>query len=516
MDGQLAAWKPRRVDDAELVVSARAGDADALAAIYDRYADRIHDFCRSILRSQDDAADAMQDTFVLAAEKIDTLREPERLRPWLYAIARHRSFRILEQRRRVSGDVPEDLAGLEEEPMRALSQEETTTLVWDAAAALSERDRTVLDLALRHGADAPEIAEVLGVKARNPYSLLNRVKAQADRAISALLVARVGRDECPELDAILTSSDWSGEITPLLRKRISRHIERCEVCTETRRQQVKPLALLSAAPIVAAAPQLRDTVVERMVAARASGEANAARSEAWQADGFPPATARPLGRAARSVAVAAAVAVGVTTLVVGGWVAFGDTGSTDTSAAPAGAAFETSTPTPRPTTASVVSSSTSTTAPAELVAPSAAAGAEPQVATQPPPATDAPSQTPSATAPPPTEAPGPEPPPAPSPPPTPTTVPATTTTVPVTSITLFTVLPSPVSCDESTFITMSWATGNADEVVLSIDGPGAYDTYGPAGSEPVPFACDGEQHTYLLTANGPYGSSQQTIVVSQA
>ena len=54
-------------DDAELVVAARNGDHDALGEIYDRYAGRIHDFCVSVLRDRDDAADAMQDTFVIAA-----------------------------------------------------------------------------------------------------------------------------------------------------------------------------------------------------------------------------------------------------------------------------------------------------------------------------------------------------------------------------------------------------------------------------------------------------------------
>jgi hypothetical protein len=36
--------------DADLVIRAREGDRDAFAAIYDRYGDRLHDFCWSILR----------------------------------------------------------------------------------------------------------------------------------------------------------------------------------------------------------------------------------------------------------------------------------------------------------------------------------------------------------------------------------------------------------------------------------------------------------------------------------
>ena len=70
-----------------------AGDRGAFAAIYDRYADRLHDFCWSVLRDRDEAADATQDAFLVAAERLGQLRDPERLRPWLYAVARSQALR---------------------------------------------------------------------------------------------------------------------------------------------------------------------------------------------------------------------------------------------------------------------------------------------------------------------------------------------------------------------------------------------------------------------------------------
>jgi hypothetical protein len=50
--------RPDGRNDAELVRAATAGDRGAFAAIYDRYADRLHDLCRSVLRDRDEAADA--------------------------------------------------------------------------------------------------------------------------------------------------------------------------------------------------------------------------------------------------------------------------------------------------------------------------------------------------------------------------------------------------------------------------------------------------------------------------
>src|SRR5512133_3162468 len=85
--------RPDARGDAELVRAATAGDRGAFAAIYDRYADRLHDFCWSVLRDREEAADASQDAFVAAAERLGQLRDPERLRPWLYAAARTQAFR---------------------------------------------------------------------------------------------------------------------------------------------------------------------------------------------------------------------------------------------------------------------------------------------------------------------------------------------------------------------------------------------------------------------------------------
>ena len=75
--------------DSEVAAAIVAGDPDGLAEAYDRYAAPLYTYCRSLLREPADAADAVQDTFVIAASKLAGLRDPSRLRPWLYAVARN-------------------------------------------------------------------------------------------------------------------------------------------------------------------------------------------------------------------------------------------------------------------------------------------------------------------------------------------------------------------------------------------------------------------------------------------
>ena len=66
-----------------------------LAEAYDRYAMPLYSYCRSMLREPADAADAVQDTFLVAAAKLRDLRDPGQLRSWLYAVARNECLRRL-------------------------------------------------------------------------------------------------------------------------------------------------------------------------------------------------------------------------------------------------------------------------------------------------------------------------------------------------------------------------------------------------------------------------------------
>ncbi|MDQ3787151.1 MAG: sigma-70 family RNA polymerase sigma factor, partial [Actinomycetota bacterium] len=245
--------------DTELVAGVLAGDREAFGAVYDRYADRLHDFCWSVLRDRDEAADAVQDTFVLAAERLGQLNDPERLRPWLYAIARSVALRRVRVRGRVVLDEVEDMADTDPGPHRAAEQKALQDLVWSAAAGLSERDRALLDLHVRQGLDGAELGEAMGVSPNHAYVLLTRLRDQVERSLGALLIARLGREDCTELDALL--SDWDGRFSPLMRKRVARHVDSCDVCSERRRVAVSPLALLAGVPLLPAPLFLKDRVM---------------------------------------------------------------------------------------------------------------------------------------------------------------------------------------------------------------------------------------------------------------
>jgi RNA polymerase sigma factor (sigma-70 family) len=258
--------------DAELARACAAGDRRAFAGIYDRYADRLHDFCVGMLRDRDGAADCVQDVFCIAATRLPQLREPEKLRPWLYSIARNEALRRIRERRREepSDELPDTASG-EPGPDTLAARTELADLIADAAGGLSDRDRSVLELAFRHGLDGPELADALGVSPTNANTLVHRLRGTIERSLGALLVSRRVRNTggCPELTAILDG--WDGHFNVPMRKRISRHIESCETCDEERRRLVSPVALLGTAPVFIPAPEwLRERTLSEVQLTSAS------------------------------------------------------------------------------------------------------------------------------------------------------------------------------------------------------------------------------------------------------
>jgi hypothetical protein len=65
----------------ELVEQALAGDRQAWAGIWDLHGPRLHAYARNLLGHEQDANDAVADTFVSAAEHLAELRDAEALRP---------------------------------------------------------------------------------------------------------------------------------------------------------------------------------------------------------------------------------------------------------------------------------------------------------------------------------------------------------------------------------------------------------------------------------------------------
>ena len=251
--------------DAQLVTAYLSGDRNALASIYDLYAPGLFDTAAAMLSDRHDAADMVQDVFCIAAERLNQLRDPDRLKPWLYAVLRNEVYRRTKKRKRTtptdfqSETVPEVVAAFDPNAEgAAASFDELAELVRSAAAGLDERDRLVLELSVRQGLSGTDLADALGVSPEQSYSLVHRMRDRIEKSLGAFTVAKMGSQDCKELAAII--SGWNGEFSVLIRKRVARHIDECAICEKTR-SKYAPLALFGVAPAFLLPIGLREKVL---------------------------------------------------------------------------------------------------------------------------------------------------------------------------------------------------------------------------------------------------------------
>ncbi len=526
--------------DARLVEAAVGGDPTAFGTLFERWFDRVHDVARNIVRNDDTAAEVAQDVFLTAWQRLDQLDDPERFGGWLLRTSRNRALNRLEKERRaqpLEGDVMTGLhdthhGGADRDDLvgsnRVLATEaisdarDQRQLVWAAAAALGERDVSILDLQLRHQLDPAEIADELGVTANNAHQLLFRLRGKLGDAVANHQVWRDGSPRCAELAALVDGDPFDASTNKI----VQRHAKRCEACGAERERVVDPTKLFAAVPIVAAPAVLRDRVAAALVeqgvplstdgggpgqAAETDGSSEAAqRSSGPSADGPGPSAESASGhhtnpdrRNRRRLALVGAVLIVVLLASV---LALADpAGNPDVIAGPDSTddpAADTATTDPDLATPSTTI--TSTTAPPTTITSSTApptTSSTTRPTTAPP--TTAPPTTPS-TAPPSTEPPTTEP---------PTPEPPTTEPPPPPEIIRFTLStpPGAIFCQDSTHVARraSWLTEETTGVELTT-------ANGTTAGDPTDnhTFCAPSGSTVTLTATGPGGTVSQNRTVS--
>jgi len=285
------------MEDPEVVAAIVAGDPGGIAAAYDRYAVALYAYCRSLLREPEDAADVVQDTFLIATSKLGALRDPGKLRPWLYAVARNECLRRLRSGEATApldeaADTPTETPGVGD----AAEQEELRQLIMAAIDGLNRGERDVIELSLLHELDGDDLADALGVTRNHAHALLSRARSQLERSLGALVVARTGREACAELDAALAG--WDGQMNVLVRKRVSRHIERCQICGERKRRELSPALFVGALPLAALMPGFRERVLrvcaDRTLAGQVHRATVVGRAGSFGPNGFPKSVKPPV------------------------------------------------------------------------------------------------------------------------------------------------------------------------------------------------------------------------------
>lgn len=249
------------LDDARLAESLRAGDTNALTETYDYYAPGLYEYCHALLRDRGEAAAALHDSLVAAWIHAWRLEEPDRLRAWLYALARNECLRRQQDPERAAGlsGLPEPLDGTEidldsEERTR---REEQRLIAHSALARLTGRQREAIDLSVRHELDAADLARILSIGQDESTALLGKARGDLGEAIAAALVARTWRDDCPSVVALVETWPLHTEAA----RKLVRHVASCPVCGNRDTPRVSASRLLDALPVAPLPHELRPEVL---------------------------------------------------------------------------------------------------------------------------------------------------------------------------------------------------------------------------------------------------------------
>lgn len=180
-------------DESGLLAALRAGEEAAYRHLVERYGGRMLAVARRILRSEEEARDALQEAFLQAFRGLERFEGQARLSTWLHRITVNAALmRIRRQKSRPEQPIEALLPAFRDDghsevcfvdwadgPEVLLERSQVRDVVRAAIERLPASYRTVLLLRDIEELDTAEVAEMLGVTA-------NAVKIRLHRARQAL------------------------------------------------------------------------------------------------------------------------------------------------------------------------------------------------------------------------------------------------------------------------------------------------------------------------------------------
>lgn len=164
------------LEGAALVARLQASDATALETLIDRYAERLHRVAWMILRSDDEAADAVQDAFVAIWDARARLDPTRNATGYLFRAVRNHALKIrdreaTQQRIRDEGTAPTTETNAGEASVLA---SELSSAMHRVLRTLQPRVREIFLMHRMSGMSYAEIAATLGVGVATVHSQMSR------------------------------------------------------------------------------------------------------------------------------------------------------------------------------------------------------------------------------------------------------------------------------------------------------------------------------------------------------
>lgn len=161
----------------DLVRRAQAGDSEVFIQLVKSQERRMYSMAKSMVRSDEDCADAMQETVLKAFKAISGLKEAAYFNTWLFRILINECNLILRKRERVvvMSNPPESV--------QATSSSAEEMDLRQAIGRLEEISRTIVKLHYYQGLTVPEIAGLLELSESAVKTRLHRARKTLQQSL---------------------------------------------------------------------------------------------------------------------------------------------------------------------------------------------------------------------------------------------------------------------------------------------------------------------------------------------
>jgi RNA polymerase sigma-70 factor, ECF subfamily len=152
--------------DDELMLEIKADNVFAFDALYKRYSKRLYKFGHSILKSQEESENLIQDAYLKLWENRDKVEKDNSVKSYLFTIAYNSAITIIRKKARESVFIEylKSLQEINEEPVNVeLEYKELTTKLDEIITLLPPRQKEVYLLHKVEGLKYAEIAERLNI-----------------------------------------------------------------------------------------------------------------------------------------------------------------------------------------------------------------------------------------------------------------------------------------------------------------------------------------------------------------
>lgn len=181
------------LDDEEVVRRVRAGETALFEVLVRRHDQRVYRTVRSILKSEQDAEDAMQQAWIQVYLHLGDFQGGSAFSTWLVRIAANEALQRIRRRTPLTAvaDEPEEetVDTHADDPEERASSREAVRLVERAADKLPPLYRSVFVLRDVEGMSTAETAEALGITEEAAKVRLHRARALLRETLSELVDA---------------------------------------------------------------------------------------------------------------------------------------------------------------------------------------------------------------------------------------------------------------------------------------------------------------------------------------